>query len=141
MPAGVNPTQCWGPWLRGRVALLRRTTRCRHFPASLEVVAVGTAAGAPAAATWSADDTRLDHALRVEVLVRLLTGRAHPLAVVWVRPGHHDPGDGDFAWLAASRVAADVALASVPAVVVVSRWGWTELVTGAQRSWVRLRVG
>ncbi|HEV8054881.1 MAG TPA: hypothetical protein VGP51_00165 [Nocardioidaceae bacterium] len=134
----AGPTAAFGPWLRWRVAALRGSTRQRRFTASVEVADAGRAAGLPAPAGWLCPAETLDHALRVEVLLRLLAPGGR-LAVVLVRPGRHDPGDDDYAWLAAAPVAADVASAQLCAVVVLSRWGWLDLLTGEQRSWVRLR--
>jgi hypothetical protein len=141
MPA--PPTDPPAAWLRARVLALRTHTRCRVFPGSVEVVPADLAAdGAPAAA-WEYGGEPGDHALRVDVLVRLLTDcrcrglrRVH---VVHVRAGPHEPGDLDLGWAAAASVAGEVSGTDVAGVLMVSRWGWCDLRTGAGRTWVRLR--
>ncbi len=130
-------------WLRARVIALREATRRRVFPAGIELVAPAAGAEEPALAAWAYAEDAGDHGLRVDVLVRLLTDcacRGVPaLTLVHVRPGPHEPGDLDLAWLSAARVAGPITGVEVPTVVVVSRWGWLDLTTDAQRSWVRAR--
>lgn len=129
----------WARWLRWRVAALRASTRCRQFPATLEIVPVEHDAGAAAPVRWTLPGEPLDHALRVEVLARLLRP-GQPLAVVAVRPGDPEPDDADYAWLAAACTATEVTGADVDAVVALSRWGWSDLLSGAHRRWRRLRA-
>jgi hypothetical protein len=138
------PTGPPAAWLRARVLALRTHTRRRVFPGTVEVVPHGLAAHAPPAAAWEYGREPGDHALRVDVLVRLLTDcgcRGLPLVhVVHVRPGPHEPGDLDLGWAAAATVAAGVSGTDVAGVLMVSRWGWCDLRTGAGRTWVRLRA-
>ncbi|MPZ63582.1 MAG: hypothetical protein GEU93_20350, partial [Propionibacteriales bacterium] len=105
-PAELHPL---GPWLRWRVAEVRAGTRRRIFPAVVEVVPSAGMPGSAATAAWEYGGEAGDHALRVDVLVRLLSGRAGPLTVVHVRPGWHDCTDPDMGWAAAGRVAGDIA--------------------------------
>jgi hypothetical protein len=131
-----------GRWLRARVIRLREATRRRVFPAAVELVAPGADAGDAPVATWVHDEPP-DHALRVDVLVRLLTdcrcGGLRVVSLVHVRPGPHEPGDLDLAWLAAARIAAQISGVELVTVLVLSRWGWLDLLTGAERSWARPR--
>jgi hypothetical protein len=131
-------------WLRARVLALRESTPCRVFPGRIEVVAAGATATDRALAGWTYGGAdALDHALRVDVLVRLLTDcgcrGAGTVNLVHVRPGPHETGDHDLAWAAASRIATGISGVEVERVVAVSRWGWRDVATGAERSWVRLR--
>ena len=125
---------------------LRESTRCRLFPARVELVAPGASDADLPLTGWTYGDLpdhALDHALRVDVLVRLLThcacAGARRVSVVHVRPGPHEPGEHDVAWAAAARAAAGISGVDVDRMVAVSRWGWRDLATGAERSWVRLR--
>jgi len=137
-------------WLRGRVAALRATTPRRTFPAAVELVAPCACAGADPEAAWRYGNERTDHGLRVEVLVRLLTDcrcrartratRVTSVTLVHVRPGPHEPTDADLGWAAAASVAGAIAGVDVVSAVALSRWGWYDLRTGQQRSWVRLRA-
>ncbi len=130
-------------WLRDRVLALRASTRRRSFPSSLEVVAAGAAPGDAPHAAWCYGSEPCDHGLRVDVLVRMLTDcRCRGLsrvALVHVRPGPHEPADHDLAWAAAGTAAAPIAEVELATVLVVSRWGWLDLASGVQRSWVRPR--
>jgi hypothetical protein len=135
-----------GPWLRTRVLTLRGTTTRRLFAPSVELVAAVTPRDGQPVAVWryAGQAQELDHGLRVDVLVRLLTDCAERgttiLSAVHVRPGHHDETtDLDHAWLRAAIAAADVSGTEVTTLLAVSRWGWHDLRTGAKRTWVRLR--
>jgi hypothetical protein len=130
-------------WLRARVMTLRAATRRRLFPGAVELVADGASAHEGPAAAWCYGDEPCDHALRVDVLVRLLTdcgcrGLA-AVNLVHVRPGPHEASDLDLGWAAAADAAAAISGVEVRTVLVVSRWGWLDLRTGDRRSWVRLR--
>lgn len=130
-------------WLRARVLRLRESTTRRCFPASVELTPPAADRTAEAACAWCYGNASTDHALRVDVLVRLLTDcrcrGVRTTFMVHVRPGPHEPGDHDFAWGCAARAAAGVTGVAVPGVIALGRWGWSDLDTGAQRSWVRLR--
>jgi hypothetical protein len=128
------------------VLALRETTRRRLFPARVELVAADASETDDPLTGWTygeQPDAALDHALRVDVLVRLLTHcgcqGARTVSLVHVRPGPHEPGDHDVAWAAAARAAAGISGVDVSASIVVSRWGWQDMDTDVQRSWVRLR--
>lgn len=130
-------------WLRARVITLRSATRRRTFPAAVELVAPGTPADDDALAVWNYGDESTDHALRVDVLVRLLADCSSrgvsAVALVHVRPGPHEPTDLDHGWAAATRTAAAISAVEVVNVLALSRWGWHDLVSGAERTWTRLR--
>jgi hypothetical protein len=142
-PAVAAPTHPLAGWLRSRVLALRATTRRRVFPASVELVPADATASTEPVAVWVYGDEPTDHGLRVDVLVRLLTDcRCRGVTragLVHVRPGRHDPSDADLGWAAASAAAEDIAAVRVSAVVAVSRWGWRDLASGAERSWERPR--
>ena len=138
-------------WLRARVAALRATTQRRNFPATVELVSPTARAGTEPVATWRYGAEPTDHGLRVDVLTRLLTDchcraehqdpRLSPqVTLVHVRPGAHEPADLDLGWAAAATVAGAIAGVEVVTAVALSRWGWYDLRTGQQRSWVRLRA-
>ena len=137
-------------WLRARVAELRATTQRRNFPGTVELVSPAAPARTVPLAAWRYGTEPSDHGLRVDVLVRLLTDcrsrrdtgsrDTGPLSLVHVRPGHHEPADIDLGWAAASTVAGAVAGVEIATVVTLSRWGWYDLRTGQQRTWVRLRA-
>lgn len=131
-------------WLRSRIVALRASTLRRRFPGSVELVRLGAPAGTAPAASWVYGAEATDHALRVDVLVRLLTASAAqvagPVVLAHVRPGRHEPGDHDLGWAAAGEVASGVSGVDVVGVVAVSRWGWHDLGSGVERSWVRPRA-
>jgi hypothetical protein len=139
-------------WLRARVAALRTATQRRNFPGAVELVPPDARAGTVPLAIWQYGAEPTDHGLRVDVLSRLLTdcrcrtaGQASPRAsaevsLVHVRPGHHEPADLDLGWAAAATVAGAITGVEVVTAVALSRWGWYDLRTGQQRSWVRLRA-
>jgi len=138
-PTDLDP---WVPWLRHRVAALRASTVRRTFPGSVEVVGPPEAAGSDLSPTRCAGDGRLlDRGLRVDVLCRLMPCTPGEVAVVVVRPGHHEtPTETDRAWVGAAFAAAGVRGQQLIGVVLVSRWGWLDLLSGQRRSWKRLRI-
>jgi hypothetical protein len=129
MPATLNcanPTQdgdWWERWLRVRVACLRAQTRRRVFTTLLEIVQTPVFEAQTILRTSPVEP--LDHALRVDVLVRMLAGldRRHPLGLALVRQGPAELFETDRAWIPAVLVAADIAESSIPRVGVVTRWG------------------
>ena len=131
-------------WLRARVATLRSATQRRNFPGAVELVSPAAAAGTRPLAVWTYGAEPTDHGLRVDVLTRLLTDcrcrDAARASLVHVRPGPHEPTDLDLGWAAAATVAGAIAGVEVMTAVALSRWGWCDLRTGQQRSWVRLRA-
>jgi hypothetical protein len=133
------------PWLRLRVAALRGSTLRRVFPASVEVVDVPPLPGCvdPRAgvSSWQHDGDVLDRGLRVDLIARLAAGRATRIAVVVVRPGHHLEGTAEDAqWCGAAQQAAGHLDKQLAAVVLLSRWGWLDRLSGEHREWRRLRV-
>lgn len=130
------------PWLRRRVALLRSTTMRRSFPVGVEVVSVPVATDdVVAEAGWQHETPTLDRGLRVDLLCRLMSGLSGPVAVVVVRPGHHAARtDSDLAWTGPAETAAGVCGLDLAAVVMVSRWGWLDLLGEQRRDWKRLRI-
>jgi hypothetical protein len=142
-PSPAAPEHPLAGWLRWRVIALRATTQRRVFPAAVELVVPDAPPGAEPLAAWVYGDEPTDHGLRVDVLVRLLTGcrcrGVSGASLVHVRPGRHDPSDADLGWAAGAAAAADIAGVRVSTVVAVSRWGWHDLASDAQRSWLRAR--
>lgn len=131
------------PWLRRRVARLRSTTMSRSFPTSLEVVSPLHPAGADdvAHAGGECPFAGLDRALQVDLLCRLMAAVPSPAAVVVTRPGHHAARTvDDMGWLGPADTAGGVCGVELAAVVVLSRWGWLDLVSGRRRDWKRLRI-
>jgi len=155
--ADTAPQHPLAGWLRARVAALRATTRRRQFPGTVEVVSPDAVAGTQPLTAWRYGTEHTDHGLRVDVLTRLLTDcrcrdPLDPLdprgptparmqvSLVHVRPGPHEPADLDLGWAAATTAAGVIAGVEVVTAVALSRWGWCDLRTGQQRSWVRLRA-
>lgn len=130
-------------WLRARVLSLRDATVRRSFPGAVELVAAGSPPERAPVSRWTYDQEQSDHALRVDVLLRLLTDCAARgvtrVSLVHVRPGWHEAGDLDLGWAAASGTAADISGVAVDSVLLVSRWGWYDLGSGEERSWARPR--
>lgn len=130
-------------WLRARVLSLRDATVRRSFPGAVELVPAGSPPERAPVSRWAYDQEQSDHALRVDVLLRLLTDCAvrgvTRVSLVHVRPGWHEPGDLDLGWAAASGTAADISGVAVDSVLLVSRWGWYDLASGEERSWSRPR--
>jgi hypothetical protein len=152
--AGTDAQHPLAHWLRARVAALRTATRRRTFPAAVELVTPDARAGTEPEASWRYGTEPTDHALRVDVLARLLTDcrcrlrqqvspratQVNEVTLVHVRPGPHEPADLDLGWAAAASVAGAIAGVEVVSAIALSRWGWYDLRTGQHRSWVRLRV-
>jgi len=147
----TGPQHPLAGWLRARGAALRAATRRRQFPGTVEVVSPDAVAGSEPLTAWRYGDEHTDHGLRVDVLARLLTdcrcrdpGDPVPactrVSLVHVRPGPHEPADLDLGWAAATAAAGVIAGVEVVTAVALSRWGWYDLRTGQQRSWVRLRA-
>lgn len=160
-PTTTVPCGPMGPPVRAaRARLLRqavlqhaRTEHRRQFPALLHVGRPdGSETVRPAAPEEDGDS---DLALRVEVLAAMLRrvgalpdpddvaapspGLSGPL--VWLtRRGVLELEDVDAAWLSATRAAAAELGVEDLALVVVTRDGWWEPVTGSGRRWRRLRV-
>ncbi len=131
---GAPAMQTWAPILRRRVQALRRSTTRRLFPARVELVATS------GECLWVGDLTpQTDAELATELLSRVLA-RGTPALLVLVRPGHHEEVvDLDQRWIAAAHAAVALTGCSLGGAVVVSRWGWQDRLSGAGRSWKRLR--
>lgn len=132
------------PWLRARVLALRAATRARNFPGLVELVPGGATATSAPTAGWTYGAERTDHALRVDVLVRLMTDcglrGVRRVSLVHVRGGRHEPTDSDLGWAAAAGVAATISGVELATAVALSRWGWRDLASGEECSWVRPRA-
>jgi hypothetical protein len=144
--------------LRLAVFGLRRTTRARTFPPVLHVgtlggtpdgtpgVTAGITLGAVLAGDRGGDvsvavDPGADHALRSDVVARLLELQDDPAPSVWLtRVGVPDVHDLDLALLAASSSAFAEAGTPLPWFVVVTKNGWIRPATGESRAWHRLRL-
>ncbi len=122
---------------RLRRAVLTHATLAQRRRRLPSVVHVGEPAAAPA--RFVLGDTRLDHALRTDVLEAMVRRVRAPEPLVWLtRAGAPDPQDVDLAWLAAARAASGELGRPLP-MVVVTRHGWRDPGTGCARTWARLR--
>lgn len=125
-PAGSSSDHAvdwWTRWLSSRVTRLRGQTRRRIFATLLEVVeAPNDHAEAIRRITLV---EQMDHALRVDLSVRVLAGfdRRHRHGLALVRQGPAELFETDRAWIPAVMVAADIAEAMLPQVGIVTRWG------------------
>jgi hypothetical protein len=123
--------------LRRAVLELRQDRRRLFAP----VLHVG-GPGAHAVAFGIRSDEPTDLALRADVIAALVrrvgAGAAQPPLVWLTRPGGHTLQDVDADWLAAAAAAhAEVGLPMT--LVVVTRQGWWDPLTGHSRVWKRLR--
>ena len=123
--------------LRRAVGLFRRDERRRVHP---PVLHVGELAGR-AAAFEPGRRELLDADLRREVVTALLGRAEGPRPpVIWLtRMGELTVHDDDLGWLSACTAVCGEAGVEAP-FVVITRRGWVAPVSGAQRSWVRLRL-
>lgn len=135
------------PWLRLRVARLRSTTTSRSFPTCVEVVALGRNddidgdLSALVHARLDPAPAAPDRGLRVDLLCRLLFAAPGPCVVVVTRPDYHDVcTEDDLAWSGSAVAAAGVSAVDLAGVVMLSRWGWLDLLSGRRRDWKRLRI-
>lgn len=144
------PSPALAQWLRGRVLALRQSTTRRRFPARLEVLpAEPTRPDLAEVDSWD-DVTRADdHALRVDLLIRLLdrAGEAadsggwpdRSTTLVYVRPGPVELIDSDLGWWSAALGTRGIAALTVVRLVTVTRWGWWDVASGGSKVWIRLR--
>ena len=121
--------------LRCAVLDLAGSEARRHFPAVLH-------AGLPGRAVFHArSGGPTDSGLRADValaLLRCASGRV-PRPFVWLtRPGELSVHDDDLLWLGPVAWAA-AALGQQTGLVVVTRRGWFDPVSGVRREWRRLR--
>jgi hypothetical protein len=114
--------------------LIEAETR-RHFPTALH-------AGEPGRSAHHVEDPPLtDAGLRADVALALLRRAAAltPRPFLWLtRAGELTPHDDDLRWLGPTAWAGSC-LGSPVRLVVVTRRGWFDPVTGVRREWRRLR--
>jgi hypothetical protein len=107
----------------------------RRFPVAVN-------AGVPGRSVRHREDPPLpDAGLRADVVLALLrsSGALVPRPVLWLtRPGELSPHDDDLRWLGPAAWAAR-ALGLPVSLVVVTRRGWFDPVSGVRREWRRLR--
>lgn len=121
--------------LRRLVFDLRHGTRARVFEPLVHV-------GVPGGEVFLAPAAGLDHALRTDLVLTLLSmHREEARPAVWLtrvgEPGGHDL---DAAWEAAAAAGFAESAAALPWFVVVTKQGWVRPLTGEARSWQRLRL-
>ncbi len=114
--------------------LIEGETR-RHFPSTLH-------AGEPGHSVRHVEDPPApDAGLRADVALALLQqgARLTPHPCLWLtRPGELSPHDDDLRWLGPTEWAG-ACLGSPVRLVVVTRRGWFDPVSGVRREWRRLR--
>jgi hypothetical protein len=120
-----------------RLVLEHKATERRHrFPGVLHLGAPGR----PEVGRVEESAGDLDHALRCDVLEAMLRRAADGPLMAWLtRPGDLAVEDLDLACLRAMTAVNGETGRSLP-YVVVTREGWRDPVSGASRSWRRLRV-
>ena len=120
--------------LRAAVLELIETEPRRRFPAVLH-------AGVPGRSVRQIDAGATDAGLRADLALALMrrAGTATTAPYVWLsRPGELSVHDDDLRWLGpVAWVAA--ALGRRTGLVVVTRRGWFDPVSGVRREWRRLR--
>jgi len=115
-----------GDWLGDRVCDLRRRTRRRVFATELAVVSPD---GAPVASRDVAVGERLDHGLRVDLLLGLLPGPPGAHLVV-TRCGPPELEPDDLGWLAAWTAANGVTATAPGPAWLLCRYGYASLASG-----------
>ncbi|HEX4191242.1 MAG TPA: hypothetical protein VHZ06_09630 [Marmoricola sp.] len=86
------------------------------------------------------DDPSYDSGLRADVLERALDGLDLDTAVPWLtRSGDLAPADADFLWMAAATEAFGRHGIGMPGFIVMTRYGWYNLVDGQTMQWRRIR--
>jgi hypothetical protein len=139
VPPDQVPSETARAWRRAVLELRSHDRRRRIFA---PVVHVGRP-GERTAAFGIRSDEPTDLALRTDVVAALMrragASSAHPPLVWLTRPGEHALHDVDADWMPAA--AAAYAEAGLPlAMVVVTREGWWDPLTGHRRVWKRLRA-
>jgi hypothetical protein len=121
--------------LRAATVELVDGERRRQFPPTLH-------AGVPGRSVRHVDEPELgDAGERADIVLALLRGatrRCERPALWLTRPGELTPHDVDLTWLGACGWAAG-ALGLPVGLVVVTRRGWFDPVSGTTREWRRLR--
>lgn len=115
-----------GDWLGTRVCELRRRTRRRVFETELAVL---SPRGAPVASRYIAVGERLDHGLRVDLLLQLLPGPPGAQLVV-TRSGPAELEPSDLGWLAAWTAAHGVTATRAGPAWLLCRYGYANLSAG-----------
>jgi hypothetical protein len=121
--------------LRAATVELVESESRRRFPTSLH-------AGLPGRSARHVDEPPArDAGMRADVVLALLRSSAAlaPRPSLWLtRPGELSPHDEDLRWLGPATWAAQ-ALGMPVGLVVVTRRGWFDPVSGVRREWRRLR--
>ena len=120
--------------LRAAVLELIETESRRRFPAVLH-------AGVPGRSVRHVDAGVIDAGLRADLALALMrrAGTATTAPYVWLtRPGELSVHDDDLQWLGPVAWAA-AGLGLRAGLVVVTRRGWFDPVSGVRREWRRLR--
>ena len=140
--------------LRTEVALLRGEEQRRVFalrlalgepgvrgPRTLLSGGVAPWEGAPwPTQPWLDRGLRLDVADRLVGRVATTHAAGDPVRAWLLRPGQPSLHDEDVAWLAATRHALSAHGLDLDGFWSVTRYGWLDPVSGASRSWKRLRI-
>lgn len=86
------------------------------------------------------DHPSYDDGLRADLVTRAIDGLAVPEPLVWMtRPGDLGPSEVDLGWLRAARAGFDRHGRALTSFHVLTRHGWTELVSGQRHARVRIR--
>lgn len=121
--------------LRAATVELVETETRRRFPTTVH-------AGVPGRSVRHVDDPPApDAGLRADLVLALLRGSVGlaPRPMLWLtRPGELSPHDEDLRWLGPAAWACRAWGAPV-GLVVVTRRGWFDPVSGVRREWRRLR--
>jgi hypothetical protein len=121
--------------LRAATLELVETESRRRFPTTLH-------AGVPGRTVRHVDDPPVgDAGLRADVVLSLLRHATTtvPRPFLWLtRPGELSPHDDDLRWLGPASWAC-AGLGAPLGLVVVTRRGWFDPVSGVRREWRRLR--
>jgi hypothetical protein len=121
--------------LRAATLELVETESRRRFPAAVH-------AGVPGRSVRHVEDPpAADAGLRADVVLALLRQSAAlvPRPCLWLtRPGELSPHDDDLRWLGPASWAC-ASLGAPLGLVVVTRRGWFDPVSGVRREWRRLR--
>lgn len=112
----------------------RAAGRRRALPLTVHV-------GHPAGArTQIAELSWYDPAARADLITRALDGLDEPAPFVWLtRSGELSATDIDQAWCTAALTAFARHQRPLPGVYLVTRFGWSDLLTGRHRVWGRVR--
>ena len=147
-PDPAPPHDLVAAW-RTEVGRFRVAERRRVHPLGVHV---GVPGGPRSSVEVPWPPTGVDAGLRFDLVAALLTRAAPPAspespaspappASLWLtRPGVPELHDEDLDWHAAAVRAFDAHGVALAGVHAVTRTGWLDVVTGASRSWKRLRL-